>query len=524
MSGLLLAWCLLAAAGVAPAEDLPERPSDDEVFGAAPGAPAPADPALPSGADAGPATVTPPAPPSGAVDGMTAAERAELAAARAEAAAVRAEAAGAAGAGVVQAAARVPAAPPPALAPPLSSRSETLQVGGLSYLQAVVSGRQGQPPGQYALSAPFLTDAYLDARPNDRVRAYVVGRFLYDPTVSAIAPNTIVAARTQHEQVLLDQAWINFDIERAVFVTIGKQHVKWGVGHFWNPTDYLHSQHLDPLALYDARTGTSMVKLNVPWEKTGWNFYAMGVLEGDQAAEQVQKVGGAARAELVLGRAELGLDGIVEKGFDPRFGVDLSVGLGELDVYAEAALRWGSLNPRYTYGPNFSADPLSVVKSQPSGFRPAVTGGVSWEHRWTDRTVTTFGVEYAYDANGYDDPALYPGLLANAAFTPFYVGRHYAGAYLAVPRLGAWRDAGLTLSTVGNLSRRSAIVRLDFSLLMLTHLRMEAWVAGHAGPPDGEFRLGLDVPPHPVGDGTFTPAFRQGPQVVDLGLAFRVAL
>lgn len=504
MTRLLLACGLVAAAAAA----AQERPSDDEVFGspaAPPVAPAPAAGAAAPG----------PGSPAGAD---------ESAAARAEAAAARAEAAGAARGGYVEAAGRAPGLAPSAPAPLFGGRPDSLQVGGTFLLQGVASARQGDAPGHYALSAPSLTDAWLDARPNDRVRGFVLGRLLYDPTVPAAAAGTAVAAAAQRDQVLLDQAWINFDVERTVFVTVGKQHVKWGVAHFWNPTDYLHGQHLDPLAIYDARTGESMVKLHLPWEKLGWNFYAMAVLEGDQAASEVQKVAGAARAELVVGTAELGIDGLFEKGFDPRLGVDLSVGVGELDLYSEAALRWGSLNPLYRPGPNFAVDALSVEKYQPGGFRPAVTAGFAWAHRWSERTTTTFGAEYAYDANGYDDPALYPGLLANGAFTPFYVGRHYVGAYLSAPRLGAWRDAGLTLSTAANLSRTSAIVRLDFSLLVLTHLKFQLWTAGHVGPPDGEFRLGLDLPQHPLGDGTYTAAYRQAPQTFDVGLAFRVGL
>jgi hypothetical protein len=36
---------------------------------------------------------------------------------------------------------------------------------------------------------------------------------------------------------LLDQMWIRFDILETVFVTAGKQHVRWGTGRFWQPTD-----------------------------------------------------------------------------------------------------------------------------------------------------------------------------------------------------------------------------------------------------------------------------------------------
>ena len=40
-----------------------------------------------------------------------------------------------------------------------------------------------QAPADWSLSAPSLLDLYLDARPNPRVRAFILGRMSYDPTL-----------------------------------------------------------------------------------------------------------------------------------------------------------------------------------------------------------------------------------------------------------------------------------------------------------------------------------------------------
>ncbi len=63
--------------------------------------------------------------------------------------------------------------------------------------------------------------------------------------------------------------WLNFDILHTAFVTAGKQHVRWGTARFWAPTDYLHLQPRNPLLPFDARTGTTMLKVEVPWEELG---------------------------------------------------------------------------------------------------------------------------------------------------------------------------------------------------------------------------------------------------------------
>jgi hypothetical protein len=68
-----------------------------------------------------------------------------------------------------------------------------------------------------------------------------------------------------------------------------------------------------------------------------------------------------------------------------------------------------------------------------------------------------------------------------------------------------------TLSTIGNLSDRTFVSRLDTSVLVLTYLTVEAFVAGHYGHKVGEFRFGAGSGSSPL-----------NPIVLDFGLALRV--
>ncbi|MFP2934815.1 hypothetical protein ACLESO_58860, partial [Pyxidicoccus sp. 3LG] len=152
---------------------------------------------------------------------------------------------------------------------------DPLKIGGQFYLRGNVAATEGVSFGNTAFSAPTLVDGYFDARPTDRLRGFVVGRLTYDPTRATQTGDGV----PPNPRVLLDQAWLRFDLERTVFFTVGKQHVKWGTGQVWNPTDFLSPQRRDPLAFVDLRTGVSMLKVHVPWEARGWNFYAIGVLD-----------------------------------------------------------------------------------------------------------------------------------------------------------------------------------------------------------------------------------------------------
>jgi hypothetical protein len=432
---------------------------------------------------------------------------------------------------------------------------DPLRIGGMFYLRAQTTAREDESPDDWALGAPSLVDAYLDARPNERVRGLIVGRLFFDPTLPAqagmptamqIAPaesgatmgtselSSLFAGRTRGPTAALDQMWLRFDLKHRVFVTAGKQHVRWGTARFWTPTDYLHIRKRNPLDVFDARLGTTMVKLHAPWEAMGWNFYAYGLLEDADPTPQLGNVAGAARAEIVLGTTEVGLGALVRRGQKPKFGFDASTGIWDIDLYGELALRYGSEIDRVTK----ATDPMApdITQGLPglvevlypterrSGVKAQVVGGASYSRKYNDNDVFHIGLEYFYNPLGYDDSDVYPGLVLPRTVplqepaTFFYLGRQYGALFLSVPAPYSWDQTTFTLSTLGNFSDGSYITRLDYALVLLTHLRFEAYAAVRYGDAEGEFRFGIRN--LQIAGMTFSSP----PAVLDLGLGLRVSL
>jgi len=555
MNGRRMGALLGAMAGLAGAAQAQDRPSDNDIFAA----PAPAaETGLQPEPEAAPKPVAAPA---------------------AESAAAPADARDQLNLGAPAAATRFSAEVAP---------EDPLKIGGQLYLRAQSSAQQGQSAGNWSLSSPSLLDAYMDVRPNDRVRGFVLARTIFDPTLpqtTGTSPATSTGAsqggnsnggaaslsslfgvqQTRTPRVLLDQMWLRFDIKHTVFVTAGRQHVRWGTARFWTPTDLLHLQHRNPLDPFDSRTGTTMIKLHVPWETRGWNFYAYGLTEGADATPTASTVAGAARAEVVWSSTELGLGGLVQRGHKPKLAADLSAGIWDLDFYGEVALRFGqdidrvrldcgalgNLPPQAPYNSLDSTpwlvqalehrvDALYPV-ARDSGVKPQATGGVSYSFKYAANDVFTMGAEYFYNGLGYNNTAVYPGLvlphsqtLSDPA-TFFYLGRHYAAVFATAPGPYSWDNTTFTLSTLANLSDRSGITRLDYSLILLTHLRFEAFGAVHWGERTGEFRFGMD----PIYLGSFQdpttyqtqPSVQfplslpeRSPGLFDLGVALRVSI
>lgn len=457
---------------------------------------------------------------------------------------------------------RGPAGESPSREPP--PIQDPLKIGGMLYLRTFSTLSKGRELSDARFSAPSLLDVYLDARPSDRVRAFVLGRLSYDATRPEASPATSVeapspAGGTSGTDALtsrsmgggpfgtLDQLWIRFDLARTVFVTAGKQHVRWGTARFWTPTDYLHLRRRNPLDVFDARTGTSMLKLHLPIESRAWNLYAYGITEGPGGTATVSRLAGAARGEFVFGTMELGLGVFARDGTKPRYAADLSFGLGDFDLYGEAAVLDSSEIDRVRFAPFATAPPVEAPPSwQPpadaalvrtarlvdtfyptyrtEGYRVQAVGGISYSARYGANDTLTLGTEYFYNGLGYPNSDAYLGLLlphsttlSNPA-TPFYLGRHYAALFLSLPSPWSLDLHSFTLSTLGNLSDGSFISRLDYSLVLLTYVRFEAFAALHYGKRTGEFRLG--IPRTVLGE----LEIESPPGLLDLGVAIRVSL
>jgi len=434
-------------------------------------------------------------------------------------------------------------------------KEDPLQVGGTIYQQGFADFGRNVGPGQAALSLPLQLDTFLDMRPNERLRGYVDARMIYDPsrdgsdsstsgatntylTAGSSAPEGGSAAGTTatatNPSVVLDQAWFKFDVDQVAFLTVGKQHMKWGTGHIWNPTDFLTTQTYNPLQPYDLRLGNSMVKVQVPIEKvTGTNLYAVALLDNPEPASTLQQVGGAFRAETLVFGAEVGVDAVTRADRFPDYGADISTQVGPLDFYAETALLSGDGYYReYVYKGFAPGAPLASaygVNLLPGPIDQSVAG-LSWDFGWTENRQATLGAEYFYNELGVSSAQLLPVLIYLGQYQGFYEGKQYAALYLSAEGPDEGKKTNYNLSNIVNISDGSAVSRLDFTWLLQDYLTFGAWASVHYGTQGGELNFALNTPP--VGPMVRNQAGQQVPTIpavnveagpLELGLSLRLA-
>lgn len=434
------------------------------------------------------------------------------------------------------------------------AKSDSLKLGANLNMFGQVLFQEGKPAAKEPVSLPMLLEAYMDGRPTDRLRAYAVARLQYDPSRPAAASTTttsmmsdmtmgsvslpgvssigLTSSTAQNPTVALDQLWLNFDIARTVYLTIGRQKVRWGTSRIWYPTDFLNSQPRDPFNPFDVRLGVNMVKVHVPIEKLGWNFYGYGLFDNIGAGNNqltLGNVGGALRAQFVVWQAELGIGAVWQNGRRPRYAADVSLPIGPFDVYGEVALRDGrdfviTRAPSDTkfqsfldaaqsaglrnalLGEDFNtayADELSkfdVSIGRGTGVYAQVSGGLSWQFNYTDKNFGVLAAEYFYNPAGYSNPVEYQAglFIAQGVFKltpdpvqqiPLYAGRHYLALIASAPGIPEFPWISISATNLLNLNDISGLVRLDVTFRVLTYLNVQVFGSLFYGQKGGELRF-----------------------------------
>lgn len=382
------------------------------------------------------------------------------------------------------------------------------------------------------LASPSLLDLFMDARVNDRVRGYAQVRIFHDVTLADGAVDAFGAEQDQ-TRFLFDQLWLKFDVGRLIYVTLGRQRVKWGVGRFWNPTDFLNPEVRDPLSVFDERLGVSLVRLHLPVESLGWNFYAVATFD---ETDLLQRVGVAGRAEVLVGNVEFSLSFAARRDGPTRFGMDISAGVGPFDLRAEGAFTYNSQRDYYEGSFDPAAGVLPNAASYADELIPQGLVGAELSVGYNDGDTAYLGIEYFYNGRGYRNGDLYPYMVfqdlaarqncvglacPGRAFQPLYMGRHYGAAYLSLPKPGSWDDTTFTGTYLGNFDDGSMTARLDYELSIFSFLVMSVYAQGHFGKR-GELKFGADIAPVPGFPG-LENGFVVADPILELGSGFSIA-
>lgn len=353
--------------------------------------------------------------------------------------------------------------------------TDSLLIGGRLEIRTNSAVEEQQQFSEGRFTDLKQADIYFDSRPNPDLRAFLRARF--SEATTPMQPKPVL---TQD----LDELWFKWDIDNAAFFTLGKQHLKWGSGRFWNPTDFVARETRDPFALFDRRLGQEMLKIHIPNEKLGFNYYA--VIQWADAARN-DDMGLALRGEFAfLGTGELAVSAQKRRNSPLRLGVDVSSALGPIDIHVEAAFTKqenrlfykGELDPATSTLPQAYEDKDKTFTQVNTGLQK------TWKYN-ADDTIT-FGAEYFYNELGYEKRYLELYSLAMGQSRSLYAGRRYAGAYVSLPQPGSWNKSSFFLNGMQNISDQTSVVRLTGTYLLFNEATLELFASRCLGDY-GEF-------------------------------------
>ncbi len=355
---------------------------------------------------------------------------------------------------------------------------DTLQIGGRLEVRSSTGQEEQQKLPDASFSQVKTADVYFDTRPNRDMRVFLRQRFEeLTPAVAntTAAGTTPAVACSSCVQSKIDELWFKWNIDDAVFMTLGKQHLKWGSSRFWNPTDFTARESRDPFALFDRRLGSDLLKIHIPQEKQGHNYYAIFQFDDMERNADLKF---ALRGEFsVASSAELALTAEAGSRQPQRLGVDLSSALGPFDGNIEAAATHrvqkqffeGTLDPSTFQFPQ-------AVEDEDRWFYQ-VSGGLRQTVKYSDDDNVSWGLEYFWNEFGYEERELELYSLVLRQSSPLYAGRRYAGLYVALQNPGSWNETSFYANALGNLSDQTTVSRLTATWEVVDAATLEVYVS-----------------------------------------------
>jgi hypothetical protein len=324
------------------------------------------------------------------------------------------------------------------------------------------------------------------------------------------APGLEIAVR----ELFADYTWRD-----TLFFRYGKHTIQWGTGYFFSPADVLNLSAVDAEDPTAEREGPLSLRLTYPFGITGNAYFYLITNTGAEPLD----VAVAPKVEFALGPGELGVGAYYQRSLAPRLILLYSGSIGEVDVFGEGVLLWGSdrtfVRPSRdqsaaTADPEDDLDLVLDTYSVSSGLFALGTAGVRYLRDFENGPSVIAIGQYYFNGEGYaytpgllpaaarlllnpgengltidnpndqpegyeDPPALAVGDLAN-------FGRHYLAGTVALS--GLFVDE-LTVSLFGlwNLSDMSAILGPSVSVSFLDRFSASIAARFTLGPSDGEY-------------------------------------
>lgn len=376
---------------------------------------------------------------------------------------------------------------------------------------------------------PLSGGISFNYRPSDIIRGYFDMELSYTPRYyDKILTNEWVSDEFIIE---LDEMFLDINANLYAFFRLGKQHIKWGTGTRWNPTDFINTERKDPLEPDTERNGITGIDISVPI----WRFNIRSFI-GLESLKDISDISLSLNTKFKYKKFTTSLSTHIENGKVPLYGYDTWLGAefwgGTWEFIGEMSFSMGTnkkmvafddtrLGLDVTQIGTIMSDPTLVTDEQKQealqnymaennkfyAYSPGldkpffnIVGGITYTPNnppeWLAEMFTV-NIEYYFNGEGYHSPDKETGL----NLVPYSyllgltqeTGRHYGGISILMTEPFTLEDFSFTANYLMNFSDLSSMLFVSVSYSGIKYLSFSVYAKANFGKPGTEFYFASPV-------------------------------
>ncbi|MBT5953584.1 hypothetical protein HOG98_02575 [bacterium] len=276
----------------------------------------------------------------------------------------------------------------------------------------------------------------------------------------------------------IKEYFVDFNLDYTSYFRVGKQYLKWGQGHFWNPIDFVNVDKKDFLNLNQALEGVYGLKVHIP-NGTRSNLY---FFLNSQQSDEPSDLSLVSKYEIALKNIELGISTLIKRNQSSRFGLEASTYLFGFDILSELSIFNGK--EPFMNG----SDVQYKSESRQYQWMGQLSKSINWER--PNRVRVTY--EHYYQTNGFEtlnwtDTSLIDSLVEENIYIPNQLSKHYHSAFITISEF-PYHSSNTFVNILQNFNDGSGLMNLGWTYTLINELTFNNSLIFYFGDSNSEYK------------------------------------
>ncbi|HPG29671.1 MAG TPA: hypothetical protein PKY81_16205 [bacterium] len=321
----------------------------------------------------------------------------------------------------------------------------------------------------------------FDVRMESDIKATINAEIFYSPQDDSYLQTQKISGQDlgkYYNHYVINEFFIDANINRKIYFRIGKQFLQWGRCYFWNPTDLINKERRNFSDLDKMREGVFGLKTHIPFG-TEKNIYAFIDFSNE---DNSKNFAAALKYEILIKNVEVAFSVWGKEKRDAAYGFDFSGNFFGINTVGELSFSSGDSKQKFELK-NLQTKNMSDKNS----LRCSLGLNKYFNCVTNDRIFTN--LELYYNKNGYDDNAFKPEFWQIPdLYEPNNHGKYYAAFFGSFDRF-IISNMNLNLNSIINLSDNSFMISPGLNYNPFYNFSVDFNVFANFGKENREYTL-----------------------------------